>query len=156
VPVNTVVRYALRAMIAVADGQVAGPLRAQDIAAGERISAKYLERILGRLVQAGLVVALRGPGGGYVLARSAAEITLQQIVGAAGGGLVSVPCLGPDCEKSCELAAACRARPVWSELHRLTDGFLTATTLAAICSGRGRKRIAPLRSSAVRKEPLRR
>ena len=67
-------RYGLRAMVAIA-GSAQGPSRSEQLAEKEGVSKKYLDAILGSLREAGLLRTVRGPGGGYVLARPAARIS---------------------------------------------------------------------------------
>ena len=67
---STVGRYALRAMVDLAQHQGQGPVLRKDIAQRQEISSDYLAQLLARLRRAGLVESVLGPGGGYVLARS--------------------------------------------------------------------------------------
>jgi Rrf2 family iron-sulfur cluster assembly transcriptional regulator len=57
-----------------------GPVTLADISAQQSISISYLEQLFARLRQHGLVTGMRGPGGGYCLARPAAEITIASIL----------------------------------------------------------------------------
>src|SRR5262249_56170247 len=73
------IEYALRAMIYLAD-RPAGVARGTEIAQHEQIPKYYLEKVIRDLMRRGLVQARRGPGGGYQLARSAAQITFPDII----------------------------------------------------------------------------
>ena len=82
--------YAVRALLELA---AIGPdevLSRQDLAAAQAIPSRYLEAILGRLRQPGLVVATRGSAGGYRLARPASEITVAEVSRAVDGPLTLV------------------------------------------------------------------
>lgn len=85
--ISTKGRYALRIMteLAAAEGEDLVPLR--DVARKQEISEKYMEAIIKSLVKAGLVIGLRGKGGGYRLARPAGECTVWDILEAAEGSL---------------------------------------------------------------------
>lgn len=73
-------RHAVTAMMELALQHKAGPVTLADISAQQSISISYLEQLFARLRQHGLVTGMRGPGGGYCLARPAAEITVASIL----------------------------------------------------------------------------
>ncbi len=73
-------RHAVTAMMELALQRKAGPVTLADISAQQSISISYLEQLFARLRQHGLVTGMRGPGGGYCLARPAAEITVASIL----------------------------------------------------------------------------
>lgn len=138
--ISTRGRYALRVMIdlAMRDKDEFVPLKA--IAQRQEISEKYLEAIMKSLVQQGLVVGLRGKGGGYRLARRPAEYTVGRILKATEGSLAPVACLESDAE-TCSRSETCATLPIWQELYRLIDNYFEGITLdklagqAAACGG---------------------
>ena len=73
-------RHAVTAMMELALQHNKGPVTLADISAQQSISISYLEQLFARLRQHGLVTGMRGPGGGYCLARPAAEITIASIL----------------------------------------------------------------------------
>ena len=73
-------RHAVTAMMELALQHKTGPVALADISAQQSISISYLEQLFARLRQHGLVTGMRGPGGGYCLARSASEITIASIL----------------------------------------------------------------------------
>ena len=73
-------RHAVTAMMELALQHKKGPVTLADISAQQAISISYLEQLFARLRQHGLVTGMRGPGGGYCLARPAAEITIANIL----------------------------------------------------------------------------
>ncbi len=75
-------RFAITAMIDLASRESSHPVPLVDLALRHRISLSYLEQMFARLRQQGLVESTRGPGGGYALAKSAAAITVADIIGA--------------------------------------------------------------------------
>lgn len=73
-------RHAVTAMMELALQHKKGPVTLADISAQQAISISYLEQLFARLRQHGLVTGMRGPGGGYCLARPAGEITIASIL----------------------------------------------------------------------------
>jgi Rrf2 family iron-sulfur cluster assembly transcriptional regulator len=73
-------RHAVTAMMELALQHDKGPVTLADISAQQSISISYLEQLFARLRQHGLVTGMRGPGGGYCLARPASEITVANIL----------------------------------------------------------------------------
>jgi Rrf2 family iron-sulfur cluster assembly transcriptional regulator len=73
-------RHAVTAMMELALQHEKGPVTLADISAQQSISISYLEQLFARLRQHGLVNGMRGPGGGYCLARPAHEITIANIL----------------------------------------------------------------------------
>ncbi len=90
-------RYAVAALVDLALQQSRRPTALADIAKRQDISISYLEQLFARLRQAGLIRSVRGPGGGYVLARSAKEISVGDICVAvtAADDRPTVPGAGP-------------------------------------------------------------
>jgi Rrf2 family iron-sulfur cluster assembly transcriptional regulator len=78
-------RYAVRALAHLARRPPGAAERKQDIAQAAGLADVYLVKILGRLVRAGLLNAAKGPGGGFVLARPARQVTLLASSEAADG-----------------------------------------------------------------------
>ena len=85
-------RYGLRAMIDLARYSEEEPVSISSIAARQDISERYLEQLVGLLKKAGLVRSIRGATGGYILARSAADISVGDILRALEGSLEPVKC----------------------------------------------------------------
>jgi Rrf2 family iron-sulfur cluster assembly transcriptional regulator len=77
---STKARFAVSAMMYLATRKGKGPSNAHEICADQDISVSYLEQLFANLRKEGLVVGVRGPGGGYRLGRPATEITIADIV----------------------------------------------------------------------------
>jgi Rrf2 family transcriptional regulator, iron-sulfur cluster assembly transcription factor len=122
--------YAVRAALHLA-GRAAGDwCKARDIADGEDIPAAYLPQVLGDLVRRGIVRSRSGPNGGYQLARPAAEVSLLEVIEAAGGPVRSricvlrgVPCQGED---------ACAVHEAWTEAQLAMIERLRSADLASL------------------------
>ncbi len=119
--------YGLRAMVYLAGREGDGPTPLPAIAAAEDIPGPFLERILARLREAGLVKTTRGASGGYQLARPAAAVAAGDVLTALEGRLSLVDCL-PD-DAACTRSDSCAARLVWRRLDRAITDALAGVTL---------------------------
>ncbi len=133
-------RYAVMAMAELAlrsgGSDRARPVTLAEIAAGQEISQSYLEQLFGRLRRAGLVRSARGPGGGYRLARPAAELRIADIVVAVDENLRATRC-PPDAQSGCmKDASRCITHDLWDELGIHIHQFLDAVSLEDVCAGR--------------------
>ncbi len=110
-------RYGLRALIDLAVYCTEEAVSIQSIAKRQNISDRYLEQLMGKLRRAGLVVSVRGAGGGYRLARPAEEISVGEVLRALEGNLDAVTCPGNGDEQGCEDADVCVTRYVWKRIN---------------------------------------
>lgn len=129
--ISTRGRYALRAMIDLAQHGQGGPVLRQETAERQEISADYLAQLFGRLQSAGLVEGVKGPGGGYQLARDAAKITSGDVIRAVEGQVAAVHCTlpNPDGEPACNRADRCPAQLLWQRLSEAMNDVLDSVTL---------------------------
>ncbi len=125
--ISTKGRYATRAMLALAARYQVRHMRANEIAEEQVISQKYLESLLSSLKAAGLVVAVRGKNGGYMLSRSPEEISIYAILLPLEDSLGFVHCTESD--TACDRRAVCVTRELWRELRETTHRLLKSTTL---------------------------
>ena len=127
--ISTKGRYGLRAMIDLATyGDENQPIFLSDIAKRQHISDKYLEHIFSALQKSGLVRAVRGKKGGYMLTRAAAEITLNEILNVLEGPCVLVNCVSDS--SLCDRGDLCAARDIWAMLGEKIEEILKGITLA--------------------------
>jgi Rrf2 family transcriptional regulator, cysteine metabolism repressor len=89
-------RYGLPAVMELAKNHGSGPLHVKDMAAKHKISPQYLEQLLTRLIRTGLVQAVRGQKGGFVLGRPPSEINLMEVLEALEGRLGLAQSLSQD------------------------------------------------------------
>ncbi len=122
-------RYAVTAMLDLALHSGAGPVTLADIAARQGISQSYLEQLFARLRRAGLVASLRGPGGGYVLVRPTAAISVSDIIASVGEGMDATRCGGSG---DCQDGMLCLTHELWMDLSDRIDAFLSEITLASL------------------------
>jgi Rrf2 family protein len=113
-----------------------GPIRVRTVAEAEGLPAKYLEQLLARLRQAGLVRSSRGARGGIMLARAPETITAREVIATLEGSLAPVECV----ENRNRHAGECPTHPLWSALHNSVLTTLESFTLAdlALRSRNGR------------------
>ena len=121
-------RYGTRMMLDMAQHYDAGPVQIGDIARRQDISVKYLEQLVIPLKKADYVKSVRGPKGGYMLARHPKEITVGEIVNVLEGGVSLSDCIeNPDlCEKSTD----CLTRGLWEEATKAVYDTLNSVTLS--------------------------
>lgn len=123
--------YGLLAMIYLASSSESGPVSAREVSEQQGIPAKFLEQLFVGLRKAGLVNAVRGARGGFVIAREPGEINVLEIVEALEGPLVTTVCEG-DRGLTCGRGGACAASAVWNRAtSALRDVFVT-TSLAEL------------------------
>lgn len=125
--------YAIRALLALA-ANGGGTIAGSALAEAQQIPMKFLESILAELRRAGIVASLRGPEGGYRLARPAAEIALADIIRAIDGPLAEVR--GERPETTCYDGAAAHLQEVWIAVRVALRQVLERTSLADVVSGR--------------------
>ena len=132
--ISTRGRYALRMMLDIATNDHGEPVRIKDIAARQDISVKYLEQIVSVLTKAGYVKSIRGPQGGYRLARDPAEITLADVLSLTEGSLHAVACL-EHAPNRCARCETCITLPAWEGLERTVQSYLSSVTLQSLLDG---------------------
>ncbi len=125
--ISTRGRYALRVMLDLAKDESGSYVPLDDIARREGMSEKYLESIIVVLSRAGLVKALRGKGGGYMLTRQPEEYPIGEILRLTEKTLAPVTCL--ESGAACPEADACPTFPLWQGLDKVIDDYLMAHTL---------------------------
>jgi Rrf2 family protein len=135
VKVSTRGDYASRALLSLAlhAGQT-HPTSVRDIAERTGLPQPYLEQILLALKGAGLVRSKRGVGGGYVLARAPADITLGQIVSVVDGPIQAGDFGEPHQNGACDHEGQCVLLAVWAELSDHMRQHLDSFTLADMVS----------------------
>ncbi len=132
VKVSTRGDYASRALLSLALAGEQKPTSVRDIAERTALPQPYLEQILLALKGAGLVRSKRGVGGGYVLAREPAEITLADIVSAVDGPIVAGDFGEPHSDGACDHQGQCVLLAIWSSAGDLMRSYLEACTLADV------------------------
>lgn len=115
--ISTKGRYGLRAMIDIAQYSEIEPVSISNIAVRQGISEGYLEQLMMKLKKAGLIQSIRGAGGGYILARDVADISVGDVLRALEGSLEPVECSANSPNESCEAAGSCVTKYVWQKIN---------------------------------------
>jgi Rrf2 family protein len=124
---STRTRYAVRAIIELAQHDSNQPLQLKIIAQRQEISVKYLEQLMAVLRSAGFVRSIRGSKGGYLLAKAPNEIKLNDVMHKLEGTVATVECV--ENEDYCSRSADCAARYLWTQVEQAIDQVLEAITL---------------------------
>jgi Rrf2 family iron-sulfur cluster assembly transcriptional regulator len=120
-------QYAVQALVDLSCHSLGKPVALKDIAQREGIPLPYLEQLFFRLKKGLLVTAVRGPGGGYLLARLSSAIRISDIIATVEEPLRPVACM--DERKECDRNTRCAAHGVWHDLGARITSFLNGITL---------------------------
>lgn len=142
-------RYAVMAMIDIGEHSRGEPVSLAEIAERQDISQEYLEQLFAKLRKAGLVESARGPGGGYRLAREAAQIPVAEIILAADEELRVTRCEG-DAVEGCVKGVRCNSHDLWSSLGRQMMNFLDSITLEDVVAKRNLALAASIKQAKER------
>ncbi len=129
-------RYAVSAMSDLAVEGGGRPVSLARIAGRQAISLAYLEQLFVRLRRSGLVESVRGPGGGYRLARAAEEIRIAEIVGSVGEPLRITRCLKGDEQACTGRSGRCLTHNLWAGLGRHIAAYLRSVRLSDVIEAR--------------------
>lgn len=128
--VSTRTHYGLRVMSYLACHQSQGPVSIREVAQDQALPVKYLEHLCSALKAAGLIIAVRGAGGGYRLARAPEAISLWDIYRVLEGELKPVRCLGT--AHVCQSEGDCPTRELWAQMSGAMQQVLEHRTLADV------------------------
>lgn len=128
-------RYAVTAMLDLTLHGDQGPVTLADISVNQGISLSYLEQLFAALRGKQLVRGVRGPGGGYFLAKPSADITIADIICAVDEWVEFTRCGG---HQNCQDGQRCMTHTLWNELSEEIFDFLSGISLADLVE-RGRK-----------------
>ena len=151
VKLSTRGRYAVMAMADLArhtgNGEADQPVPLAEVAQRQEISLNYLEQLFGKLRRGGLVVAARGPRGGYRLAQPAAELRIADIILAVNEPIKATRCRSDSTKGCLGRTGRCLTHDLWEELGRQIEVFLASVTLADVLERRVLGRSRPLTDS---------
>ncbi|MSQ51559.1 MAG: Fe-S cluster assembly transcriptional regulator IscR [Betaproteobacteria bacterium] len=119
-------RFAVTAMLDLAMQGGRGPVTLASISRRQRISLSYLEQLFGKLRRRLLVDSVRGPGGGYTVARDLGAISVAEIISAVDEPLDATQCGG---KENCDNERKCITHDLWAKLNRHIYDYLGAVTL---------------------------
>src|SRR6266481_9166006 len=119
-------RFAVTAMIDVAMHSDKGPVTLAGVSERQKISLSYLEQLFGKLRRHGLVASVRGPGGGYRLARPAGAVSVADVILAVDEPIDATKCGG---KENCLDDRRCMTHELWAGLNTHIFSFLSSVSL---------------------------
>lgn len=122
-------RYAVTAMVDLALHAEAGPVCLADIAKRQEISLSYLEQLFSKLRRKALVKSIRGPGGGYLLGKPEADLTVAEIIDAVDETIDATNCSG---QANCHEGSMCLTHHLWANLSQKIHEFLSEISVAML------------------------
>lgn len=119
-------RYAVTALVDMAIHGQNRPVTVKELADRQSIPQPYLEQLTGLLRAKGILVSLKGPGGGYIFAQSLDKITVADIISAVNEPVDSTRCKG---KHNCQQGTMCLTHSLWEELNMAMHTFLQNKSL---------------------------
>jgi Rrf2 family transcriptional regulator, iron-sulfur cluster assembly transcription factor len=119
-------RFAVTAMMDLAIQNRAGPVTLAEISQRQKISLSYLEQLFAKLRRRGLVDSVRGPGGGYCLAKDMAQVSVADIILAVDEPIDATQCGG---RENCQDDKKCITHDLWAKLNKHILEYLGGVTL---------------------------
>jgi Rrf2 family transcriptional regulator, iron-sulfur cluster assembly transcription factor len=136
VKLSTKGRYAVMAMVDLAQHSNGEPVSLAEIAERQEISLSYLEQLFAKLRRSGLVKSVRGPGGGYLLAHDRAATRISDIILAVDEPIQAVRC-SPGAAIGCRGdRSRCLTHDLWEELSNQIHLYLSSVSLGDVCEKR--------------------
>lgn len=129
---GTKARYAVMAMVELAGHKPDAPVSLAELAQAQEITVPYLEQLFSKLRQHGLVKSVRGPGGGYVLAKPAQDIPIYDIVTAVDESLKITRCENHGEHGCMSKKTRCLTHHLWEGMERQIHDYLNARSLADV------------------------
>ena len=131
-------RFAVTAMVDLSMRQTRGPVTLAAISERQHISLSYLEQLFGKLRRARLVNSVRGPGGGYNLAKPTNSITVAEIISAVDEPIDATQCAG---KENCNDDRRCITHDLWATLNEKMNDYLSSVSLADVVSHQQGKQV---------------
>lgn len=130
-------RFAVTAMMDLAMRGEEGPVALASVSDRQKISLSYLEQLFGKLRRHKLVESVRGPGGGYCIARPFDKVAVADIIRAVDEQLDATQCGG---RENCHDEHRCMTHDLWSTLNAKMFDYLASVTLADLVASEKLKR----------------
>ena len=143
-------RFAVTAMVDLSMRQTRGPVTLAAISERQHISLSYLEQLFGKLRRAKLVNSVRGPGGGYCLARPIANITVADIIAAVDEPIDATQCGG---KENCLDDRRCVTHDLWATLNEKMNDYLSSVSLADVVAHQQGKSVQVIKDFRGRDAP---
>ena len=152
---STKAEYGVRLMVELGRQPGSEPVALSAVAEAERLPLSYLEHLVAKLRQAGLVTSTRGAHGGYQLARPADEITMDEVVETLEGQIAPMECFHPTpegkvlCSHESDGDRACATKLLWTRVQGGVNKALSGTSLADLVEFAGQRESKQSVGSAV-------
>jgi len=134
---STKSRYGLRAIFDIAYHAGGLPTQIKEISKRQGVTPRYLEQIFQKLKEAGLIKSIRGPKGGYYLAREPEKISVAEVIWAVEETIDPVFCASRSKKKSnkkkCKREKNCVARLIWQQAGQLLNQYFSSISIAQMC-----------------------
>ena len=149
-------RFAVTAMVDLALRGGNGPVTLAEISGRQKISLSYLEQLFGKLRRHQLVESVRGPGGGYCLARDIATVSVADIILAVDEPIDATQCGG---KENCKDEQKCLTHDVWATLNKRIFDYLESVTLRQLVDAHkareaGVARVHDMRPASTNSAPV--
>ena len=152
---STKAEYGVRLMVELGRQTDSKPISLSSVAEAERLPLSYLEHLVAKLREAGLVTSQRGAHGGYRLAVPADEVRMLEVVEALEGSIAPMDCFVPDaegrifCSHEGEAEGTCSTKLLWTRVQGGITRALAGTTLAELVEFETREPKPKLTAGAV-------
>ena len=130
-------RFAVTAMADLAERHGRGPVTLASIGERQKISLSYLEQLFGKLRKHNIVIAVRGPGGGYYLARPANLISVADIIVAVDEQIDATKCGG---KADCDDSKQCSTHDLWMGLNEVLHKYMAEVSLQQLVDNHSKPR----------------
>lgn len=145
-------RFAVTAMLDLALHHGKGPVPLAEISERQKISLSYLEQLFGKLRRHELVESMRGPGGGYSLARELDRVSVADIIAAVDEPIDATSCGG---NENCQDDHRCMTHDLWTNLnHRISDYLTSITLLGLVDAQRERPQVIRVQGRSDRNDEV--
>ena len=146
-------RFAVTAMIDIAMHGTKGPVTLAGVSDRQKISLSYLEQLFGKLRRAGLVESVRGPGGGYRLARAADAVSVADVIVAVDEPIDATKCRGA--ENCKDDGRRCMTHELWTNLNAHIFSYLRSVSLAQLVAAQDKPDVNVMhRTISTTRKPL--
>jgi Rrf2 family transcriptional regulator, iron-sulfur cluster assembly transcription factor len=148
-------RFAVTAMVDLGMRHGGGPVTLAEISQRQKISLSYLEQLFGKLRRRALVDSVRGPGGGYCLAKDMAQVSVADIILAVDEPIDATQCGG---KENCHDDQKCITHDLWANLNQRIFDYLGAVTLKQLVDEQKAKQngvaqVHDMRGAMPKREP---
>jgi Rrf2 family transcriptional regulator, iron-sulfur cluster assembly transcription factor len=139
-------RFAVTAMIDLAMRHGSGPVTLSEISERQKISLSYLEQLFGKLRRHALVDSVRGPGGGYCLAKGMDQVSVADIILAVDEPIDATQCGG---KENCRDEQKCLTHDLWAALNDCIFDYLHSVTLSQLVTDQKSDNIKVIRDQRM-------